>query len=266
MFFDTQWVRGSVMGVAALASLAMGSAVQGAPEKPGEFFIDPNLPGVTQWDGWLAVETAPNIWTSSLSAGQNPGYPSFPGSGSWNNPIVSKQGSTGHDAALSKIAGNAFPSGSSLYFGSFTTSGDVLGGTVSVSDNTPSGLTNVVFQIEIGEQGGYDFFNGVLPVLNYNKGSQALEADSHTILHQIDDGTFDAPTGPEPIYINSYLLQWDLSGITDPITSFSIDFSGVIHSQVYALRLDQSVVPEPATAGLLAGAAGLLMLRRRRSA
>jgi hypothetical protein len=56
------------------------------------------------------------------------------------------------------------------------------------------------------------------------------------------------------------------------INSFAIDFSGVTHSQIYGLQLDQSssffstsVIPEPNVIGLLlAGACFFLFCRRAR--
>ena len=223
------------------------------------------LTGNTQTDDWS---------NSSLTAAANPGYGSFPGSGAWPQPIASDSGG---DASLNKIAngagGGPYPGSGSIYFGGFSGDPNVDGGTLSVTDNSPvANLQTVVFQIEIGEAWTYDFYNGVLPTLSYNGGTQNLVAD-FTSLSQVYNGTVEMPTGDEPVYINTWALQWDLSAIEAEITSFSLTFTGVQHAQLYSMQLDQSdtftqAVPEP-TAGVLIGLGAFVMtyrLRRRRSA
>lgn len=269
-----------VSSSAAIVTVGLLAAPLFGQYVPGEFIIDPQLPGQTSYDGWLPFWNEDNgKWTSSLARTYNPGYPGHPGSDPWPNPITSKQGSAGHDAGLMKIAdgtdGGAYPGSSSLYFGGFSSVVNNFGGTVSVFDDTPvANLATVVFQIDIGEIWLYDFYdsdndgNVDLPVLNYNGGTQRLEATLAEILGQVQRGTHMTPNGPEPVYINTYLLQWDLTGIAEPITSFSIEFSAVEHAQVYAMRLDQSdtytPIPEPTMLSAAAGA--LLLLGRRRRA
>jgi len=229
-------------------------------------FITPNLPGTTQFDAWT---------TANISSGSNAGFPSYPGSGAWPNPIGSGTPSSGSpvsgDATANKTAngvgGGPFPSSGSIYFGGFSGDPNTVGGTLSVADLTPvTGLANIVFQIDIAEAFGYDFQNHVLPKLNYNGGSQAVSVSNSSLLGQVFLGTFDSPTGPQPIFQNTYLLQWNVTGLG--ITSFDIGVKGVQHAQIYAMQLDQSnvfaQVPEPTTLSLAAvGMVGLFGVYRR---
>ncbi|ODU00531.1 MAG: hypothetical protein ABS79_03180 [Planctomycetes bacterium SCN 63-9] len=235
---------------------------------PGDAVVDPGLTGT--------VET--NVWSNdSITIQKNLGFPGFPGTGAWPSPIGSDSGG---DATLNKTSngngGGPYPASGSIYFGGF--SGDInnFDGTLQVSDATPvANLANVVFQVEIGEAWTYDFYNHVLPTLSYNGGNQAIAPTLALALAKFDNGTVVMPTGPETVYINTHLLQWDLSGIATPITSFSISFNGVQHAQLYDLRLDQSdvytaygasaAVPEPASLSLVGlGLSAILVLRKRR--
>lgn len=228
--------------------------------------IDPGLPGNTTFDGW-----------ENLTSSNYPGYGGFPGFGPWPGPIGSNV-ATSADANLNRISGGAgggpLPLSSSIYFGSFSNVPNTYGGTLSVSDATPvASLENIVFQVEVGEANGYDFFNGVLPTLDYNSGTQDLAADLGGVINRYQNGTFLNPqtNQNEPVWVNTYLLQWDVSSL-GAITDFEISFDSVEHVQLYTARLDQSddyqavnvtFIPEPASAVLL-GLGSLVLLRRRR--
>lgn len=232
------------------------------------------LTGTTDVDTWITTSS-----TSGLTAAANPGYPSFfTSTNPWPAPIGSH---VGGDATLNKTAngagGGPFPSGESIYFGSFGTVVNTFGGSLAVTDTTPiSGLQTVVFQLEIGEAWGYDLFDGELPTLTYTydngsgtQTSDVLSASFSTILVSAFNGTVEMPSGTEEIYINLYALQWDLSAIEDNITSFTIEFSAVEHAQVYAAQVNQSdtmtqVVPEPSTYAMFGAGFGLLLWRLRR--
>lgn len=223
-------------------------------------FIDPALTGNTQYDAW-----------TGLTASNYPGYGSFPGTGAWPAPIVSNTPGSA-DAYLRKVSngpgGGPYLAGGSIYFGGFSAEINYEGGTLAVGDTTVvDNLSNVVFQIEIGEAWTYDFHNRQLPVLSFNGGNQQLVANVTLLVDQVHNGTVDMPTGPEDVYINSWLVQWDLSAYAG-ITDFEISFTGVQHAQLYSLRLDQSdvyaaVVPAPAPLALLS-LGGLIATRRRR--
>ncbi|EAQ81548.1 hypothetical protein DSM3645_28242 [Blastopirellula marina DSM 3645] len=227
--------------------------------------IDPGLSGNTQYDEWT---------NNSLTIAGSPGYPGFPGSGAWPNPIGSDLGG---DATLNKTAngtgGGPYPASGSIYYGGF--SGDINnnGGTLAVADATPiSNLQTVSLQIQIGEAWTYDFYNEVLPTLSYNGGAQSVAPTTSSLLEQFYNGTVEMPTGPEDVFINTYLLTWDLSGIVGTIADFAVSFTGVQHAQLYTLRLDQSdqvsATPEPGSLALLLGIvpAAAWCMRRRRDA
>lgn len=249
----------------AIALAVVTAALLGTAGQSEAAFTDPQLLGTTQYDGWA---------TDDLNTTGNSGYPSFPGTGAWPGPMESGTAGSG-DAELYKISngagGGPFPSSGSLYYGGFAGDPNINGGTVAVTDSTPvSDLNNVVFQIEIGEAYGYDFFNNALPTLNYNGGDQAIAATTSALMDQYQNGTFPDPVSgeDEPVYVNTYMIQWDLSSITDSITEFEIAWTAVQHAQVYALQLDQSntftAVPEPASVGLVAVGCLLVVGRRTR--
>jgi hypothetical protein len=240
--------------------------------------LNPGLTGTTQYDEWLNTALNPynpvtqtaqyNAYQAiSLNSTANPGYPGFASNTAWPAPIGSAAPGSG-DATLNKISGSGNPGGASVYFGTFTNPVNGNGGTQRVSDATPvPGVEQIVFQIQIGEANGYDFFNHALPTLSYNAGSQNLAATSNQLLEHLQTGTFQNPdTGAdEPVFTNTYLLSWDVSALG--VTSFGINFNGALHAQVYAMRLDQTdvLVPEPGTLVLAgAGLMGLAIVARKR--
>lgn len=260
-------MRSLISCVAALPLVVVASSAL-AQYVPGAALINPSLEGVTQYDGWI-----------DLNNSNYAGYGGFPGTAAWPAPIGSNRTlantfsrDEAGDAGLIKVqngtGGGPYPAGGSIYFGGF--SGDInnYGGTLAVTDSTPvAGLQNVVFQVQLGEAWTYDFYNEMLPVLNYNGGAQQLAATTSFTIEQFFNGTVEMPTGPEEVYINTVLLQWDLTGIAEPITDFTVEFTGVQHAQLYGLRLDQSdvytIVPAPGAMALLS-IGGLLTFRRRR--
>jgi len=219
--------------------------------------------GTSDIDGWA------NINTANFS-----GYGFFPGSSAWPGPIGSNVLGSG-DADLGRVSGGSsgggpFLSSTSIYFGSFAQVPNALGGTLRVSDSTPlANLKTLVFQIQIGEATGYDLYSA--PALKINSGSSIVSPLFSGILNRFQSGTYPSPvTGlDEPVYVNTRGYQWDVSSL-GAVTSFTIDFSGVTHSQIYALQLNQSssffataVVPEPGVVGFLTVGACFFLIRRR---
>jgi len=216
-----------------------------------------------------------DAWVNVNSANFS-GYGGFPGNSPWPAPIGSNGTGSG-DADLSRVAGSPtgggpFLSSSSIYFGNYAQIPNALGGTLRVSDSTPlANLKTLVFQIQIGEATGYDLYSA--PTLKINGGSSVVNILFSGILNRYQSGTFFSPATEldEPVYVNTRGYQWDVSSL-GAVTSFAIDFSGVTHSQIYGLQLDQSssvfstaVIPEPNVGGLiLAGACFFLFCRRAR--
>jgi hypothetical protein len=197
---------------------------------------------------------------SGVNSQNYTGYGSFPGNSPWPSPIRANQGITNptlNRTAGSPTGGGPFLATDSIYFGSFSQVPNALGGTLRLSDTNPlSNLRTVVFQIQIGEALGYDFFEpSGFPKLSLN-GETSTFASFTNLVNRYQNGVFPSPeTGQdEPVYIDTLAFQWNLG--STPATSYNIDFSGVTHSQVYALRLDTTslvyntpVVPEQSVLG-----------------
>jgi len=223
--------------------------------------------GNSSFDGWV-----------NLNSANFPGYGgSFPGNSPWPGPIGSNASGSA-DSELTRVSGSPtgggpFLSSSSIYFGNFAQIPNALGGTLRVADPTPlTDLKTLVFQIQIGEVLGFDFYNpSGSPSLKVNGGASAVNPLFSGVVDRFQSGTFTSPaTGlNEPVYVNTWGYQWDISSFGS-VASFTIDFSGVTHSQVYALQLDQSsvlfsaaLIPEPGTASLILMGAVLVLVRRR---
>lgn len=224
--------------------------------------IDFDAGDSTSLDGW-------NLQRSIF-----PGRGFFPGVADWaNGPAGSNIGDG--DAELAKVANGAFGgpyiAEFSLYFGATEEVPGAFGGTVGITDITPLGdLNTIVLQIQIGEAQGFDLYNDQPPTLMLN-GTTSVDLEFFALINRFQDGTFEIPGSDppqeEPLYVNTWGFQWDLSGFSDPITSFSIQFSGVEHAQVRAIQLNQSngvyetsLVPEPSTWILMVVGLGSLLI------
>lgn len=215
--------------------------------------------------------TSYSAW-SNINSFNYTGYGSFPGSAPWPAPIRATQGST--NSTLNRIAGSPtgggpFLASESIYFGNFAQIPNSLGGTLRLSNSISlTNLKTLVFQIQIGEATGFDFFEPTgNPKLTINGFTNSSTFATFTnLITRYQNGTFPSPdTGQEePVWINTLAYQWNVTN-TSTITNYHIDFSGVTHAQVYAMRWDGTtvlqstpVIPEPSTYALLAlGAAGI---------
>lgn len=197
-------------------------------------FVDFAFPAASSRDGWA------NINSSSFPRG------GFPGASNWKSPIGSNEPNSG-DADLLRVSGGAdgggpFTAFESLYFGSFSQVPNTLGGTLRISDPTAlQTAKTIVFQIQIGEAEGYDFYEpSGTPVLRVN-GTIVLTPTFIQLLNRYQNGTYPSPQTQkdEPVYVNSLGFQWNVNGF-GPINSLEIDFSAVTHAQVYRMQLDQT--------------------------
>jgi hypothetical protein len=220
--------------------------------------------GSTSYSAWSNV----NFFNYS-------GYGSFPGNQSWPSPIVANQGSA--TASLNRISGSPtgggpYPASESIYFGNFAQVPNALGGTLRIFDSDPIfNLKTLVFQIQIGEATGFDFYQpSGFPKISINSGSYSF-ATYTNLVNRFQNGTFPSPeTGEdEPVYVNTWAYQWNFDTLNG-FDTLAIDFSGVTHSQIYALRIDGTsvlqstpVIPEPSTYVLLILALGVILLYKK---
>lgn len=227
-------------------------------------FLTVDLPGNTDYDGW----------GEGFNNTRYPGYGTYPGTGAWPSPIGSDTLTS--DAYLEKVTGSGYPSttpGSNYIYSTLAgaqaanTDPSIVVGTFSVVDDTPlAALETVVFQIQISywTNLGAAFPTGVLPTLNYNGGSQSLQATDYALVHS---GAFESSFGSG--IADFWAFQWDLSSLEEPITSFEVVYSVTNHAQTYALELHQGdeytrLIPEPSGVLLLSLSGSLAFLRRRR--
>ncbi|MGP1716837.1 MAG: PEP-CTERM sorting domain-containing protein [Methylophilus sp.] len=172
------------------------------------------------------------------------------------NPLTAAQlvaGTAGNvagsgDATLKFLTGSGsyYPAGAGLY-------GD---GKLTFTDNTvSSNITSLAFQ---GIVNDFNAAFGGAPysiTLDYNGGSQAIAA---TLVNFVSAGNVE----------DYYHYSWDLSGISSPITSYTLNFSAGF-SQALAFQVDQvasaSAVPEADSYAMMLLGLGVMgaVVRRR---
>jgi hypothetical protein len=175
----------------------------------------------------------------------------------------------GGDAVFSRLSGAHYPASQGLY--SWSSGNSVF----SISDGTvEGGISSIVFQSFVNISNGSNDVWGLLspdnlPTLSFNGGLQGLAATSVATesLGYIDWMAGGVPMPADPNNPNYATFTWDLSGITEPITSYQIVFGLDPHSNALAFQVDQiTAVPEPETYAMLCLGLGLIgfISRRRR--
>lgn len=228
------------MKTSLIAAISASSAAHAA--------ITISLPGHVETSGWANLKNSNPYWSAN-------GYPtSYPGAAAWPGPVAANVAGSQGSAGFLKTSGNGYFSGSSLY--------DAGGaGMFSISDASPiGGIATIVFQIDAGTA------IGVMPVLNYNGGSQGLVAN---FFAQADGNylTFNFQTG-ESFPTQNRAWQWDLTGLG--VTSYEITWGSVANNHLtqYELNLTTGdtfvqAVPEPASVVMIS-LTSLALFRRRR--
>ena len=173
------------------------------------------------------------------------------------------------DAALTRTSGTAYPASFGLYefAGTFST--------FTISDSTLiSDLGSIVFQSHVNPGGNYSMggAGGIDAAisnvfLSFNGGNQLLAATTFSLTGAIDNpgSPFYDPNNPIVEAAIGY-FAWDLSSVTDPITSYSISFGTHAHSSIIAFQVDQiaAAVPEPSAYALMLGGLALVGFAARR--
>jgi hypothetical protein len=151
------------------------------------------------------------------------------------------------DALLTLASGSYYPAGFGLY-------GD---GNLTFTDNTvANNISSLVFQGIVNDFNASFGGEAYTITLNYNGGSQAIAG---TLVNFVNTGTVD----------DYYQYSWDLTGITTPITSYTLNF-GAGFSQALAFQVDQvasaSAVPEADSYAMMMLGLGMMgFVARRRS-
>lgn len=198
-----------------------------------------NLPGNTETGTW-----------SGLNSGATPAAPAL-------DSLISAVGSS---AVFTKVSGGAYYIGSGIY-GSMDGSNpsNPYPSTYSISDNSPIvDLATIVFQAR-------------------------MSADPSSITLSLNGATSGPLAGILPEFAMTAFVtgnqsdrawQWDLSGVTEEITSYTISFTNQAHTAIYSsspitVQTSDSfvqVVPEPTTGLLAIAPLAFVALRRRRAA
>ncbi|MGE9267057.1 MAG: hypothetical protein ACQKBY_03080 [Verrucomicrobiales bacterium] len=249
-----------------LISDGSGGLSQGNP------FFDPTTS--------LGGNQSAGLWDGVSNQDHSSGYGNYPGFTSWSNPMAANSSTGSFTAALNYgsagAGGGPYAAGQRIYAGGMSLIPNTDGGQLLLSDATPlADLQTLVFQIQIGGAFGYDFHNNTLPTLTINGTGASLAADFSSIIDHAS-GTYTLEGDDLDIEARTYTMQWDLSGITEPITSFELAIDIVQHAQIYGLQLNQSdashassilpaAIPEPSLAILSLCALPALVRRNRQT-
>lgn len=230
---------------AALSAVALGASANGT----NAAFVD--VAGSSAVDGFNNL-VAGRVTTAGLVAG-----------------LSSNVAGSAGAAKLQRLSGGFYPASFGLY--SFSTD-STFGINVASAIADLQSVTLQTFVSIDTSQGILGLTAaGYLPTLSYNGGTQQLAAAYTLTPVSGGFGMDGSPLEADPNNPNYGYFSWDLSGVTTPITSFSVNFGLTVHSSALAFQLDQSTlapVPEPESYALmLAGiaAVGLVVRRRQRA-
>jgi len=128
-------------------------------------------------------------------------------------------------------------------------------------------IQNVVLQVELSPNTEFTFPYGAGPLLSINGGQYVIAPDMFKVGASESRNTF----GATPLVYEDAVWQWNLSGITDTVTSVSILTPVSIHTSTVGVQIDTSnsfngfvnPVPEPSAALLSFLGLGALLRRRR---
>lgn len=205
-----------------------------------------SLPGNSESAAWNGLNNA--NYTSAA------GFPSFPtATNLWPSSLTPDSGST-LGGSFNKVSGGGYFATASLYDAGTP-------GTFRITDlASVANLQTVVFQADLGS-----VLEGA-PVLSFNGGTQGLAAG----FTATSAGNFSGGFGGSPAPTTNHAWQWDLSGVSGPITEFAIGWTTAPHGTIYRLDLAAGdsftqVIPEPSTALLGLATLTLATFRRRRA-
>ncbi|GAA5119087.1 hypothetical protein JIN84_22220 [Luteolibacter yonseiensis] len=195
---------------------------------------------------------ATSVW-SDVSETVHSGLPGWPGSSSWGVTLAPNSASgTTTDIELARVTGSGggllgggpYPSDDTIYFGGLLLSDDT-GGVLKVDEVDPvANLAQVVFQAQLGEANSKDFTPSTAPVLTYytaTTGPHTATLASGAQVDSFENGTYSNGEYDvdETVIVNEHKFVWNLSGANGAITSFKIEWSQVMHSQLYGFQVDQ---------------------------
>ena len=208
----------------------------------------------------ISISLPGNSETAAWTGLNNTSYPSTAGfpthstsTDLWPSAISPDAGAT-LGGSLNKVSGGGYFASSSLYDAGTP-------GTFRITDlASVADLETVIFQADLGSPLGAD------AILSYNEGSQALAADYTATSAGNNQSGFGGPSEQT----TNYAWQWDLSGVSAPITDFTVTWSTNPHGTIYQMNLDTGdtftqAVPEPTVSLLAALSLALTALRRRRA-
>lgn len=233
---------------AAAALLALAGVA--AANTTHDAFVD--VAGSTAFDGFNQLTNA-RITTAQLVAG-----------------LASNVAGSDNTATLKRLTGGFYPASFGLY--SWSTD-SAFGVNVASAVSDLASITLQTFVTVDTSQGVDGLLQaGYLPTLSFNGGTQQLAATSYTVTPV--SGGFGMDGSPLPASSNNPnygYFSWDLSSVTTPITSFSVNFGLDTHSSALAFQLDQvatAPVPEPGSYALMLAGMGVvgLLARRRKAA